>query len=214
MSKRPREALDQVATDLARLGAFSDGVFAIAITLLALEIRFPEMEADVVAQQFPSLLAAALPSILAFVFSFAFIGVYWVTHHRTFLFIERGDTRLLWLNLLFLLFIAFLPVPSALVMRYPQQPVVMTFYLGCIVFVSLSQLLLWRYASHRHRLVGASLDTRFIRHLNQRAAVPAVAALLGLGLYLIWPYAVYAFGLLIMGGYVLVGRAYRRDLEP
>ena len=148
MSKRPREALGEVATDLARLGAFSDGVFAIAITLLALEIRFPELEADVVAQQFPSLLAAALPSTFAFVFSFAFIGVYWVAHHRTFLFIERGDTGLLWLNLLFLLCIAFLPVPSALVMRYPQQPVVMTFYLACITFVSLSQLL-WRYASHR-----------------------------------------------------------------
>lgn len=206
MSKRPREALDQVATDLARLGAFSDGVFAIAITLLALEIRFPELEPGVVAQQFPSLLAAALPSILAFVFSFAFIGVYWVAHHRTFLFIERGDTRLLWLNLLF---IAFLPVPSALVMRYPQQPVVMTFYLACIIFVSLSQLLLWRYASHRHRLVSTSLGTRFIRHLNLRAAVPAVAALLSLGLYLIWPFAVYAFGFLIMGGYVLVGRSYR-----
>ena len=53
---------------------------ATAITLLALEVRFPEMEAGVVAQQFPSLLAAALPSILAFVFGFAFIGVYWVAH--------------------------------------------------------------------------------------------------------------------------------------
>ena len=157
------------------------------------------------------MLAATLPSIFAFVFSFAFIGVYWVAHHRTFLFIERGDTGLLWLNLLFLLFIAFLPVPSALVMRYPQQPVVMTFYLTCVSFVSLSQLLLWRYASHRHRLVDASLGARFIRHLNVRAAVPAVAALLSLGLYLVWPYAVYAFGFLIMGGYVLVGRAYRTE---
>ena len=90
-------------------------------------------------------------------------------------------------------------------MRYPQQPVVMAFYLACIILVSLSQLLLWRYASHRHRLVDASLGTHFIRHLSVRAAVPAVAALLSLGSYLIWPYAVYAFGLLIMGGYVFGG---------
>ena len=78
MKRRPGEVtvLGKVATDLARLGAFSDGVFAIAITLLALEIRFPELEPDVVAQQFPSVLAATLPSIFAFVFSFAFIGVY------------------------------------------------------------------------------------------------------------------------------------------
>src|SRR3954468_6873094 len=97
-----------------RIEAFNDGVFAIAITLLILEIRVPE--------QGDTRLAPALlnlwPSYLAFATSFFEIGVMWINHHRLFTMIRRTDQRLLIFNLLLLLGITFVPFPTALIARH------------------------------------------------------------------------------------------------
>ena len=203
----PTEDVSEV--DLPRLYAFSDGVFAIAITLLALEIRFPEAEPEVVADQFWPLLATITPSVLAFVQSFLIIGIYWIVHHRMFRLIKRGDNTLLWLNLVFLLVIAFLPVPSAVVARSLFQPVTMTFYTSCVALLGLVNMLLWGYASHKHRLIDSALEPAQVRYIMLRAAVVPLVSFVALGVYFFWPSIMYFYGFLMMFGFFLI-RLFRR----
>ena len=101
----------------SRLEAFSDGVFAIVITLLILDIRFP----DVAYSEFKTSLVSLLPRILAYVMSFIIIGLYWVVHHTSMHAIKKTDRGFLWLNILLLLFVSFIPFPTSLLGRYPFQ---------------------------------------------------------------------------------------------
>jgi uncharacterized membrane protein len=101
----------------SRLEAFSDGVFAIVITLLILDIRFPEVDYS----QFATTLTSLLPRILAYVMSFIIIGVYWVTHHNSMHAMRKTDRSFLWLNILLLLCVSFIPFPTSLLGRYPFQ---------------------------------------------------------------------------------------------
>ena len=109
-----------------RIEAFSDGVFAIAITLLVLEIRVPHV-LDAGAGAEPTSLAAALldlwPSYFGYVFSFVTIGIYWANHHHIFSLYQRTDHYFVLLNVLFLLFISFVPFPTAVLAEYIDEPV-------------------------------------------------------------------------------------------
>lgn len=197
-------------TDLNRLYAFSDGVLAIAITLLAFEIQFPEVDKHTIATQFPELLWAMAPKLLGYVQSFIMIGIFWIVHHRIFRYIRRFDMPLLWLNLLFLMCVGFLPVPSSLVMDYLTEPNVMLFYLVCLALTGVVNLGIWLYATQKHRLVDATMEPELIRFMTLRALILPSAALVSLGLYFVWPYLVYAFGYIVMGGFIVLPRLYKK----
>src|ERR1041385_9184169 len=99
-----------MSSETARLEAFSDGVYAIAITLLVLDLKVPMVQDGKLA----SALLHQWPMYFAFLISFAFIGIMWVNHHRLFNHIRRCDNRLLFLNLLLLLGVTVVPFPTAL----------------------------------------------------------------------------------------------------
>ena len=107
-----------------RLESFSDGVFAIVITLLVLELKLPDVAYGALHQS----LAGLLPSIGAYVLSFLLVGMYWVFHHYAFTLLESVDGVLLWLNILFLLFISFMPFPTMMLGRYPFQTLPVVIY--------------------------------------------------------------------------------------
>jgi len=113
-------------TDVERTVYFSDAVFAIAITLLALEIRVPD------GAEKPAALREALvglwPKLFSFLISFWFVGTYWVAHHRVFHHVRGYDRRLLFINLLFLMWIVLLPFSSALLGEYGDQRIVVIIY--------------------------------------------------------------------------------------
>jgi len=98
-----------VTAETSRIEAFSDGVFAIAITLLILEIKVPPPGSG----ELSLALARQWPSYLSFLMSFAFIGIMWINHHRLFTHIARSDDVLLILNLLLLLGVIVVPFPTA-----------------------------------------------------------------------------------------------------
>jgi uncharacterized membrane protein len=98
--------------ETSRLEAFSDGVFAVAITLLVLNIK-PPPDNILDDKQWWSALLGQLPALLAFVTSFFTIGIMWINHHRLFNLIKRTDTGLMLFNLLLLLVIVFIPYPTA-----------------------------------------------------------------------------------------------------
>src|SRR5438477_1525847 len=99
---------------LERLILFSDAVFAIAITLLAIEIKVPELpEGKITEVMLIQELAKEVPKLMGFLVSFFIIGLYWTVHHRMFGFVVNYTPRLLWLNLIFLLSIVLMPFTTA-----------------------------------------------------------------------------------------------------
>lgn len=123
--------------ETGRIEAFSDGVFAIAITLLVLEIKVPhEVEAGRLARA----LLEQWPSYLAFLTSFSFIGIMWINHHRIFRLIHRSDHGLLLVNGLLLLGVTFVPFPTALVadyLRHPDEYVAVMVFNGTYLVISI-----------------------------------------------------------------------------
>jgi len=109
--KLPRHEDDEAAEEgIGRILALSDGVFAIATTLLIVEIAVPATTSNV---GLPKALLGLWPRYLAYVLSFVVIARFWVMHRLTFRLIARDDAALVWLNLLLLMLVAFLPFPTA-----------------------------------------------------------------------------------------------------
>lgn len=135
-----------------RLAMFSDGVFAIAITLLVLPLTEAEIEPGHIAAD----LRALVPQMLTFGLSFAVIGRYWMVHHQDVRRIARVDDRLLVLNLAFLLCVAFLPFPTSVLGKEAETASVVL-YAATIIAAALTATALVRYAAAR-RLTTPSSD--------------------------------------------------------
>jgi uncharacterized membrane protein len=143
----------------SRLEAFSDGVFAIVITLLILDIRFPEVEYEQFWETFPSV----LPRILAYVMSFIIIGLYWVIHHNSMHAIKKTDRGLLWLNILLLLCISFIPFPTSLVGRYPFEAGPIMIYGGTLIACNLVGFITVLYVHYHPHLAVVEFNSQYIR---------------------------------------------------
>jgi uncharacterized membrane protein len=169
MRNVPRTNAD-AQRETARLEAFSDGVIAIAITLLVLEIRVPHIEGAT-----PDALWDALgdlwPNYLGYVISFATIGIMWANHHTIFRLIDRTDHYLVLANLLFLFFVAAIPFPTALMADYlghPAERVAMIVYSGWFLLTALSYNVLWLYASTGNRLIDPNASPGAVRAISSR----------------------------------------------
>jgi uncharacterized membrane protein len=140
-------------------------VIAVAITLLVLNLQPPsKLLSD---GEIGSWFAHQIPTYLAFVTSFATIGVMWINHHRMFTYIKRVDSTLMALNLLLLLMIVFVPFPTALVAQYfltaghPLGELVSTLiFNGTYVMLAISFNMLLRYATRQNRLLGKDVDQK------------------------------------------------------
>jgi uncharacterized membrane protein len=194
--------------ETARLEAFSDGVIAIAITLLVLEIRVPHIEGAT-----PDALWSALrdlwPNYLGFLISFATIGIMWANHHTIFRLIAHTNHHLILANLLFLFFVAATPFPTALMadnLGRPAERVGIIVYSGWFLLTALSYCLLWFYASAGNRLIDPAASPDAVRALTSRYRVgpsayglaflmafvsplASLALLLGLALAYVLPYS-------------------------
>ena len=133
---------------------FSDAIFAIAITLLVIDISVPG------AKNAASEISAAKDNILSFAISFVVIGLFWMGHHAVFRYITVLDRPLIAINLLFLGIIAFLPYPTSLLGGTGTDRVSTIFYAACISGAGLAELAIWLYASQaKDLLVPASVVT-------------------------------------------------------
>lgn len=154
-----------------RLEAFSDAVIAIAIGLLALEIHLPELENVGSTADLWRELRHLWPEYLGYLISFATIGIMWANHHEIFRHIGRTDHPLIVLNGLFLLWIAFLPMPTALLSRFlgnPGERAAVIVYSGFFLATALSYFLLWWYPSHGGRLLDPEASPRAVRTITSR----------------------------------------------
>ena len=157
--------------DTGRIEAFSDGVFAIAITLLVIEIGVPHVEGE--GTTLSRALVEQWPSYLAYAISFLQIGVIWANHHNRFRFIARSDHLLLFLNILFLMCVAFIPFPTALLADYllgsgAERTTAGAVYAGTLAVTAVFFTLLWLYAAANYRLVNRNLDPSLLRAMTRR----------------------------------------------
>lgn len=185
--------------DYERIVFFSDAVFAIAITLLILEIKVPELEQ--VANGETSLgqeIWDNRRAIQSFLTSFIVLGFYWRAHHQIFRFVHRFNGNLIWINLVFLLSIIWLPYPTAILGRFVDaeltpsvgqsaQQLAVMLYAGSVTITGLLLTVLWVYATRRHRLVDDDLSPRFIQYQTLRHLIPAVLFFASIGLAFIDP---------------------------
>ena len=153
--------------------AFSDGVFSIVITLLAFQFKVPKFTDDASLQQNFQELLHITPNLLAFIFSFAFIAVFWINHHQLYHSLKEADNRLLWLNIHMLFWISMLPFPISMVGDRPLIPIA-AMSLGVVLLMcSLAAFLVRRYAYFKAELADERLSQRSIKdgHLNNLLAI-------------------------------------------
>lgn len=173
-------------TGMERLVFFSDAVFAIAITLLALEIRLPNDIADANNVELLKSLIAIWPKYLGYFVSFLSIGNFWVIHHRQFHYIERYDTRLLFINLFVLMSVAFIPFPTAVISENGNRTATIL-YAVSIFSVGVFSTLLWVHASRNYRLISKNLEKTVIQRGVIRNLIAPLVFLFSIGLSYINP---------------------------
>ncbi len=188
----------EIYTGTERLLAFSDGVFAIAITLLVLDINVPDVEHGVISK-----LLHQWPSYLGYVLSFFVIGIIWAQHHEMFSQIKRSNHVFVMINIFFLMWVAFLPFPTALLSEglthsdAVGRRAVVAIYTGTFLLGGLLVNLQWQYAIHRDRLLGADVDHGAIRKMTWNYAAGPILYMVAFGLAFISPPASIALIFLI-----------------
>jgi len=152
-----------------RIEAFSDAVFAIAITLLVLELHVPK-PAELGSGSLAAALLSDWPSYFGFILSFFTILIMWFNHHKLFTHIKRSDHVLPYANGFLLFFITLTPWPTALMAEYigqPQERVAVTVFAGFFVGLAVSFNVLWRYASYKGRLLSRDADLTEVRRITK-----------------------------------------------
>jgi len=189
--------------DTDRIEAFSDGVFAIAATLLVLEIKVPRGEA-----LGPGLLHL-WPSYLAYAISFIVIGAIWINHHAMFDWIVRANQKLLLLNTAHLMFIAFLPFPTAVLSEafhtHSDQATATAFYAGTLTTIGVLTTSMWWYAASHRELLHHAISPEQARAIGKRFLVGptgyglatilafvnpwiSITLFIALNFYFLWPH--------------------------
>ena len=171
------KALTERLHDPARVLALSDGVFAIIITLLVLDVQVPELTKG---QSLNEALWEIRPSLTAFVISFVLAGMYWVGHRDLFALIRRTDRGLVWLNILYLLPLCLLPFGAGLLGRYDQEPRALRIYGLVLVTIGIMRVVIWLYATNRPHLLWQRLDDRQRRAGLAINLYPSLAYLLAI----------------------------------
>lgn len=142
--------------DTGRVEAFSDGVFAIALTLLILEVKVPHLAVDAPNRELGAALLSLWPSYLAFLLSFGVVLTMWINHHEFMRCVQRVDSRFLFANGFLLLMITFVPFPTAVLAEYLGEPAAnaaVAFYCGTFVITNIAYNVLLYSVAHNRRLV-------------------------------------------------------------
>ena len=147
---------------LNRFEAFSDGVFAIAVTLLVLEIKAPDLSQATSSEAVTKLLQV-LPHVLSYATSFIVIGVLWINHHALFHFLKRVDRTVLVINLFLLMCVAFIPYPTALIGEFGASLPVVIFYGLSLAMTGFVYNALWFYVVHRYIMGEKLIEQKSVR---------------------------------------------------
>ncbi len=165
-----RDAIDEDVRDTTRVEAFSDGVFAIAITLLAFELKVPQLGDEADGRSLLRALGENWPGYMAFLLSFLSILIMWVNHHSLFKLIRKSDPSFLFANGFLMLTVSAVPFPTGLMSRYfmtPAENVAAAIYAGYFVLIAVNYRLLWHSATTGACVLSRRLPQARIQIVNR-----------------------------------------------
>ena len=160
-ARKPGKFYDRDSVAFARVVTFTDGVFAIAATLLVVGIEVPDLAEPDSVEELWNAIGDLLPSIIGFVISFAVIGRYWYAHHAFFADLRGIDARLMATNLLYLGFIAFMPFPTGILGQYFENPLSIALYAAIVAIVSALEVVMFSRAYADGLLLSEITDDQY-----------------------------------------------------
>ncbi|HEU4401197.1 MAG TPA: TMEM175 family protein [Candidatus Polarisedimenticolia bacterium] len=203
---QPVAAWSESGLGKTRIEALTDGMFAIVMTLLVLDIKVPAVARATASEELPYGLLLLWPKILSYAISFVILGVYWVGHHNLFHFIKRSDRFLLWINMFFLMAVAFVPFSTALLSEYGRQPIATLIYGVNQMVAGLSLYIQWWHATRRRRLIDPDLDQRLITAATRRILIAPTLYAAAVPLSFLKPILAVLIYALVPLLYILPGR--------
>lgn len=165
-----------------RVVFFSDAVFAIAMTLLVVDLRVPDIDSGETSGE---VIVSLLSGFLAYGISFAVIAINWNSHHRKFRVINGFDSRLIQLNFLLLFLVAFTPFPTSLMSEYAGEVPSVVLYAAVVASLSLVQYAMWAYA-WRHDLVDKIIEPDMYRYVRRNVLVSPVVFGISILIAIFW----------------------------
>lgn len=169
------------AADNVRMNAMSDGVFAIVITLMVFEVKIPDVALERVAQDLGLALLKIVPEFFTVSLAFVILGIYWVGHNNVFLHVLKHDRLMLWLNIVFLLSMTWVPFSSALLVRYSDAQVSTVLYALNLIIGGVLLDLIWWYATFNRHLMCDTVKPSLIRSFHSRILTGPAIYLLAIG---------------------------------
>jgi uncharacterized membrane protein len=196
-----------IESGVERIVLFSDAVIAIAITLLVLDIKLPALPQDATSAALAAALYEIVPKVFSYIVSFLVVGQLWYMHFLRFRFIRRSDAGLIWLNLLFLMTIGFVPFASAVLSEHANATA-FALYDGTMAAASLMSAAIWGYAIAGDRLVEPGLHPQ-TRHRSLAGPLTVAAVFIVSAIAVQWSIHVGRWALLLLIPSV-IGRSQKR----
>jgi uncharacterized membrane protein len=206
-----------VIPSTSRIEAYSDGVFAIIVTLLILELKVPALPQPTTLAGFLGAVAPLWPKFVSFVFSFFVLAIFWINHHAMYHNLVKSDAKLLWLNNLLLLFLTIVPFTTAFLGDNPLTPPVIALYAANLTLAAASFVAMGHWAMFWGNLMDPTIAESGRRREFRRGLVGVALYALAAGLAFMWPYLAWALLLTIPGFYVvptILKRGYQQAEAP
>ncbi len=172
-----------------RLEAFSDSVFAIVMTLLFIELRVPEIKDYTSWQELLTSILNLSPKFFSIFISFTFVAIFWVAHHQFFRTLQKTTRGLLWLNLVFLFLVCFVPFPAAIMSQFPENKTSVIFFGMTVLLTSIFLVVLRWYAWVKHEEITDVSDRNSIRQAINRGLIMVAIYAVGVSVSFFHPIA-------------------------
>jgi uncharacterized membrane protein len=199
-----------------RIEALSDGIFAIVMTLLILEIHVPKLSPDAPNVEVAPALIALWPKFASYLVTFVSLGFFWVGHHIMYHSIRRADRTLLWLNIFFFMFVSLLPFSTSLLNAFPQAFVAPLFFGANLAVIGWILFFQWSYANSQPDMLADFVSAEYRTTVSARMLIVPVATTLT-AVFCFWSVGIsLAIYLLLLPLYLLPGKlpgAKSRGLE-
>ncbi len=194
-----------------RVEFLTDGIFAVVMTLLVLEISVPQISSSHDATDSAAAGTELLnglfdlwPKILTFAISFIILAIFWVAHHRLFHYIKHVNRPLMWINFMFLMATCFLPFSASLLGEYRQQPISIFVFGANTILIALLLYIQWWYAtSHHSRLVDENLDPIIKTTSLRRLLFGIIVYLIAIGISFVYiELSIFVFALILISAFM------------
>jgi uncharacterized membrane protein len=201
---------DEIVLSKNRIEALTDGIFAVVMTILVLDISVPQISSHstvgsvVAGTDLLKRLFDLWPKILSFGISFVILAIYWMAHHRQFHYIKHVDRSLIWINIVFLMATCLLPFSTSLLGEYIEQEISILVYGGNSTMIASLLYIQWWYAtSHHGRLVDENLDPIVKTTPSRRLLFGIIVYLIAIGISFVYiQLSVFLFAIILISAFL------------